>query len=183
MNFGHEALTQAGGLLLRVPAALIILLSREWFTARMLGEKDTNVLEEFSLVSFASLVFSGAAPGGLIRDRPYPLLRFLHGQIWLMAIVALATVYVLLKAPQSDSFSAHFSAVFIGQAWGLWALNWIPLPPFDAAASYFSPYMQWKPFALFAHVLAIFVSIALLLPFWRFDWLTGKILLRWLQIA
>ena len=112
-----------------------------------------------------------------------PLLRFLHGQLWLVVLLAVGVLYVLLKSPAPDTFSARFSAVFLTQTWGLLLLNFIPLPPFDAAATYFGPYMQWKMFSVLVIFLSIVVFVLLSYNFCRGDFVTGKFLLRWLHLV
>ncbi len=183
MGFLTSAVDQAGTLVLSIPCALIILLSREWYAAKMTGDKEALILAEFPLVSFACLALNGAAPGGLLRDKPLPLLRFLHGQLWLVILIAVAVLYVLLKGPAPDTFSARFSAVFITQTWGLLVLNFIPLPPFDAAATYFGPYMQWKMFSVLVILLTVTATVFLSYNFWRGDFVTGKFLLQWLHLV
>ncbi|MBN8222301.1 MAG: hypothetical protein J0L53_15370 [Spirochaetes bacterium] len=183
MGFLTQAVDQAGALVLTIPCALIVLLTREWYAAKMTGDKDAQLLAEFPLVSFACLALNGAAPGGLLRDKPMPLLRFLHGQLWLVVLLAVGVLYVLLKSPAPDTFSARFSAVFLTQTWGLLLLNFIPLPPFDAAATYFGPYMQWKMFSVLVIFLSIVVFVLLSYNFWRGDFVTGKFLLRWLHLV
>ena len=183
MGFLTQAVDQAGALVLTIPCALIVLLTREWYAAKMTGDKDAQLLAEFPLVSFACLALNGAAPGGLLRDKPMPLLRFLHGQLWLVVLLAVGVLYVLLKSPAPETFSARFSAVFLTQTWGLLLLNFIPLPPFDAAATYFGPYMQWKMFSVLVIFLSIVVFVLLSYNFWRGDFVTGKFLLRWLHLV
>lgn len=183
MGFLAGAVDQAGTLVLSIPCALVVLLSREWYTAKMTGDKEAQPFREFPLVSFACLALNGAAPGGLLRDKPFALPRFLHGQLWLIVLLAVGLIYVLLKGPAAESFSARFSAVFLTQTWGLFVLNLIPLPPFDAAGSYFAPYMQWKMFSIFVVLLHVVALVLLGYNFWRFDILTGKFLLNWLSLA
>ncbi len=177
-----QAFEQAGDLFITVPSALTVLLSREWFCARMGGDSESSPLADFSLVSFASLTLNSAAPGGLLRDRPMPLIRFMHGQLWLIILLAIGIAYAAIKGPVPESFSARFSAVFLKQSWALFILNWIPLPPFDAASVYFAPFMQWKMFSLMNATLAIIVAIALSYGFWRLDFFTGNFLVQWLRL-
>jgi hypothetical protein len=183
MNFLSSAVDQAGTLILSIPCALTILLSREWYASKMTGDKEMQPLREFPLAAFASLALNGAAPGGVLKDKPFALLRFLHGQLWLIVLIAVAVTYVLLKGPTPESFSARFSAVFLSQAWGLFIFNLIPLPPFDAAATYFSPYMQWKMFSILVILMNLAALVLLSYNFWRIDILTGKFLLQWLRLA
>lgn len=174
---------QAGDLLITVPSALTVLLSREWFCARMAGDSESNPISDFSLISFASLSLNGIAPGGLLRDRAMPLLRFMHGQLWLIILLTIGTAYAAIKGPVPESFSARFSAAFLKQSWALFLINWIPLPPFDAASVYFAPFMQWKMFDLLNGMLGILVLVAFSYGFWRSDTLTGNFLVHWLKIA
>ena len=183
MGFLASAVDQAGTLVLTIPCALVILLSREWYTAKMTGDKEAQVLAEFPLLAFACLALNGAAPGGLLRDKPMPLLRFLHGQLWLTILLMVGVVYVLLKGPAPDTFSARFSAVFLTQTWGLLLLNFIPLPPFDAASTYFAPYMQWKMFSILVILMNLAVLTVLSYNFWRGEFITGKFILQWLRLA
>jgi hypothetical protein len=183
VNLFQSAIDQAGGLLISIPSALLILISREWYTGKMTGNKEVNPAGEFSLFSFACLVLTGTAPGGLLRDQPFALLRFLHGQLWLVILLALGVLYALIKDPQPDSFSARFSATFLMQVWAVFVINFIPLPPFDAAATYFSPYMQWKMFTALVALLNMALMVTLIYPFWRLDFLTGKFLVQWLRLA
>lgn len=183
MEFVSHLTAASGDLLLTIPSALIILMSREWFCARMAGDKEFRATTEFSLISFASLSLTGIAPGGLIRESIVPLLRFLHSQLWLLILLAMGIIYVLLKSPEMNSFSARFSAVFLQQTWALFIINFIPLPPFDAATTYFAPYMQWRFFSIFIDTLAILALVIFLYDFWRIDFLTGAFLTRWLGIA
>ena len=183
MGFLSATIDQAGNLVLAIPCALIILISREWYTAKMIADKEALILAEFPLISFACLALNGAAPGGLLKDKPLPLLRFVHGQLWLVILMAVGLTYVLIKGPAPDTFSARFSAVFITQAWGLLILNFIPLPPFDAAITYFAPFMQWKMFSIFVNVLTLAALVLLSYSFWRLDFVTGKFILQWLKLA
>lgn len=183
MGFLQHTIDQAGELILAVPSALIILLSREWYCARMTEDKESHPFRDFALLSFASLALTGTAAGGLLRDRPYALLRFLHGQLWLVLLIVIGVVYVLIKGPATDSFSARFSAIYLCQAWSLLIVNFIPLPPFDAAATYFAPYMQWRMFSVLVSALSLTVLVACTYNFWRIDFLTGKFLTRWLSLA
>lgn len=183
MGFLQHTIDQAGELILAIPSALIILLSREWYCARMAEDKESHPFRDFPLISFASLCLTGTAAGGLLRDRPYALLRFLHGQLWLVLLIVIGVVYALIKNPAADSFSARFSAVYLCQAWSLFIVNFIPLPPFDAAATYFSPYMQWRMFTLLVSALSLAVLVFCTYDFWRIDFLTGKFLTRWLSLA
>lgn len=178
-----QAFAQASDLFITVPSALTILLSREWFCARMGGDSESTPLADFSLVSFASLTLNGSAAGGLLRDRPMALLRFMHGQLWLIILLTIGVAYAAIKAPAPMSFSAGFSAVFLKQTWALFIINWIPLPPFDAASVYFAPFMQWKLFHALNLTLAIIVAVALSFSFWRIDFFTGNFLVQWLKLA
>lgn len=183
MGFLQQTIDQAGELVIAIPSALIILLSREWFCARMTGEKESHPFRDFSVLSFASLCLTGTGPGGMLRNHPYPLLRFLHAQLWLVLLLVIGIIYALIKGPSADSFSAHFSAIFLCQAWSLFVVNFIPLPPFDAAATYFAPYMQWRMFSLIVAALSIAVIVACTYNFWRIEFLTGKFLTRWLNLV
>lgn len=183
MGFLQHAVDQAGELVLSIPVALVILLSREWFCARMTEDKEAHPFRDFPLITFASLALTGTGPGGLLRDRPYALLRFLHGQLWLVILLVIGIVYILIKAPAIESFSARFSAVYLKQAWSLMVINFIPLPPFDAALTYFAPYMQWRMFSLLVALLGVTALVLFTFDFWRLDFLTGKFLLQWLRLA
>jgi hypothetical protein len=178
MNLLNSALNNVGDLVLSIPCALLVLLSREWYAARMSGDKESVPLMDFSLISFASLSLNGAAPGGLLSDKPYALLRFLHGQLWLTILLGLGIVYVLLKGPGSETFAGRFSAIYLTQVWALLLFNFIPVPPFDASIIYFSPYMQWKMFTVMTGVLGFITLILFSYGFWRVDFLTGRFLLE-----
>lgn len=182
MNILNSALTEVGDLILSIPCALLILLSRQWYAAKMAGDKESVPLMDFSLISFASLSLNGAAPGGLLSDKPYALLRFLHGQLWLVVLLTLGIVYVLLKGPGSETFAARFSAIYLTQVWALLVFNFIPIPPFDASIIYFSPYMQWKMFTFIAGILSFTALVLFSYSFWRIDFFTGKFLLEWLRL-
>lgn len=182
MNLLNSALHEAGDLVLSIPSALLVLLSRGWFSARMAGDREFAPLADFSLISFASLSLNGAAPGGLLSDKPYALLRFLHGQLWLTILLGLGILYVILKGPGAETFAARFSAIFLTQVWALMLINFIPLPPFDASIIYFSPYMQWKMFSVLTGILSFATLIFFSYSFWRIDFLTGRFLLEWLKL-
>lgn len=183
MGFLQHTVDQAGELILSIPSALIIILSREWFCGRMTGDKESHPLTDFPLVTFACVCLTGTGPGGLLKDKPLPLLRFLQGQLWLLILVTIGVVYVMIKGPAPETFSARFSAIFLTQAWALLVINFIPIPPFDAAAIYFAPYMQWRMFSVVVATLAIGALILLSYDFWRVDFLTGKFLVRWLRLV
>jgi hypothetical protein len=183
MGILQHTVDQAGALILTIPSALIIIISREWFAARMTGEKTTEALKSFSLLSFACLALNGTAPGGLLRDRPYALLRFLYGQLWLLILIAVGVIYVMIKGPSSGTFAARFSAVYLSHAWSLLILNFLPFPPFDAALAYFAPYMQWKLFSVITGLLSFSLLVVLTYDFWRMDWITGKFMLEWLRLV
>lgn len=178
-----QILEQSGELLISIPAALTVLLSRAWYCARMTGERDTDILADFSLLSFAGLSLNGVAPGGLLRESAMPLLRLLYGQLWLLLLTLVAVVYVLLKVPEPGSFSARFPLAVIQQSWSLLLFNLLPLPPFDAALSYFAPMMQWR----FFHALSVLLSLLTLFvcsyDFWRTDFLTGRFIAQWLKLV
>jgi hypothetical protein len=178
----QHAVDQAGNLLLAIPSALTILLTREWFCARMAGDREASPFMNFSIISFASLALNGVSAGGLLRDTAMPLLRLLHGQLWLLILLAIGIVYTALKGPVIDSFSARFAATFLKQAWALFLINWIPLPPFDAAALYFAPFMQWKLFDVLNAGLGLVTLILFSFSFWRVDAITGNFLVHWLKL-
>lgn len=183
MGILQYTVDQAGALILAIPSALVIMLSREWFCSRMAGDKEVQPFNEFSLLSFASLSLNGIAPGGILRDQPPAFLRFFYGQIWLLILIVLGCTYVLIKGPAADTFSARFSAVFLTQAWAMLIINFLPLPPFDAAAAYLGPYMQWRAFSIAVTVLSAAALILFSYTFWRSDFLTGKFLIRWLKLT
>ena len=178
----QHAMDQAGNLLLAIPSALTILLTREWFCARMAGDREVSPFINFSLISFASLSLNGVAPGGLLRETAMPLLRLLHGQLWLLILIAIGIIYTALKGPAVDSFSARFAATFLKQAWALFLINWIPLPPFDAAALYFAPFMQWKLFDILNAAFGLIALFIFSYGFWRADVITGNFLVHWLKL-
>ncbi|HRP68851.1 MAG TPA: hypothetical protein PLY93_04910 [Turneriella sp.] len=183
MNFFHILFDQTGLLFITIPSALIILISRTWFASKMAGEKDAQPLADFSIASFACLTLTGAAPGGLIQNKPLPLLRFLYGQLWLVFLILMGILYAAIKGPAPDTFAARFSAVFISQAWATFLFNFIPLPPFDAAAGYFSAYTQWRFFAVLVTALTFIVLVILSFDFWRTNFITGGFLLQWLKLT
>ncbi len=183
MNFFNALFEQSGLLLVTIPSALVILVSRTWFAAKMAGDKEVRPFTEFSLPSFICLTLTGAAPGGVIRDKPLPLLRFAYAQLWLIILLAVGIIYTLLKAPAPDTYSARFVTVFISESWAMFVLNFIPLPPFDAAAGYFSQYTQWKMFSVLNSTLTFVVLFILSFNFWRLDFFTGGFLLKWLNLA
>jgi len=176
------SVADASVLVLSIPAALITTISRTWYADKMAKVSDSRPLKDFPLLSFASLALTGGAPGGIIADKPMPFARFIYGQTWLLILLAVAVLYVLIKGPAADTFSARFSAVFISQVWCLLVLNLIPLPPFDAAAIYFAPYMQWRAFSVLMIILTLSALVLLSYDFWKIDFLTGKFLLRWLSL-
>lgn len=183
VNFLAPIFEQSGDLVFSIPAALTILLSREWYCARMAGERDSDTLANFSLLSFMGLSLNGVAPGGLLRESALPVLRFVHGQVWLLILLSVAIVYVLLKGPAAGSFSARFPLALIMQSWSLLLFNFIPLPPFDASVTYFAPLMQWRFFSLLV-ILLSGISIFLFgYDFWRTDFLTGRFIAQWLKLV
>lgn len=173
----------ASGLVYAIPAALIIVISREWYADKMSGLQEIQPLKDFPLLSFASLCLTGGAPGGLIVDKPAPTLRYFYGQLWLIILIIISIIYVLIKGPAVDSFAARFAAVFLSQLWTLFILNLIPIPPFDAAIFYFAPYMQWRAFSIMVTALSFIAIFLLGYTFWRTDLLSGKFLLRWLSLV
>jgi hypothetical protein len=183
VNFLGQLLEQSGELVFSIPAALTILLSREWYCARMTGEPDADVLSNFSLLSFMGLTLNGVAPGGLLRESALPVLRFIHGQIWLLILLSIAIIYVLLKEPAAGSFSARFPLALIMQSWSLLLFNFIPLPPFDASVTYFAPMMQWRFFSLLVIILSGFSLFVFSYGFWRTDFLTGRFIAQWLKLV
>lgn len=182
MNILQALIDRSGGLLFSIPAALIILLSREWYCARMTGEKEKDLLTDFSLLSFCGLSLNGIAPGGLLRENAAPVLRFVHGQLWLLLLLFVGVIYVMLKGPQPETFTARFFAAFVEQSWALLVINFIPLPPFDAATTYFSSLMQWRFFSLVVMLLSFASIVIFSYEFWKTDFLTGRFLSQWLRL-
>lgn len=181
MSF-EQIVAESQDLFFSIPAALVILLSREWYCAYMTGERDANIFSRFSLLSFAGLSLNGTAPGGLVRESMLPLIRFVHGQLWLMLLIAIGVIYVLLKDPLPTSFSARFPLALIMQSWSLMIFNFIPLPPFDAASLYFSQLMQWRFFTLLVALLSSLSLFVFSYDFWRTDFLTGRFIGQWLKL-
>ncbi|MCS6972353.1 MAG: hypothetical protein N2Z22_10040 [Turneriella sp.] len=180
--FWQQFTEEAGELFISIPAALVILLSREWYCAQIAGERGSDILARFSLLSFAGLSLNGTAPGGLLRECNMPLLRFLHGQLWLLILVGIAAVYAWLKSPLPESFAARFPLAIIMQSWSLFVVNWIPLPPFDAALFYFSPYLQWRFFTALTTLLSLLSIVVFAYGFWRVPLVTGKFWGQWLKL-
>lgn len=178
----EQIVAQSQDLFFSIPAALTILLSREWYCAYMTGERDANIFSQFSLLSFAGLSLNGTAPGGLLRESNFPLIRFIHGQLWLVLLIAVAVIYVLLKDPLPASFSARFPLALIMQSWSLLVFNFIPLPPFDAAGLYFSRLMQWRFFTLLVALLSFISLLLFSYDFWKTDFLTGRFIGKWLKL-
>jgi hypothetical protein len=182
MTFVAHVFEEAGDLFYSIPAALTILLSREWFCARMTGEGDADILANFSLLSFMGLSLTGAAPGGLLRESARPVVRFVSGQLWLLFLIFVGVIYVLLKGPVPGSFSARFSAALITQSWALFVFNFTPVPPFDASLIYFARMMQWRFFTLLVTILSSLTLFAFSYSFWRMDFLTGRFIAQWLKL-
>lgn len=178
-----QILEQSGELVFAIPAALTVLLSREWYCARVTGQRDTDILAGFSLLSFIGLSLNGVAPGGLLRESALPVLRFIHGQLWLLLLIFLGVLYVLLKGPEAGSFSARFPLAVIMQSWSLLLFNFIPVPPFDASVTYFAPMMQWRFFSLLTNFLSAIILFVFSYGFWRTDFLTGRFIAQWLKLA
>ncbi|MFZ5627616.1 MAG: hypothetical protein ACOY5B_00695 [Spirochaetota bacterium] len=183
MSFLAQVFDQAGDLFFSIPAALTVLLSREWYCARMTGERDIDVLSGFSLLSFMGLSLNGVAPGGLLRESALPVLRFVHGQLWLLLLILVGVVYVLLKGPLPGSFAARFPLAIITQSWTLLVFNFIPLPPFDASVTYFASMMQWRFFSLLVILLSALSLFVFSYGFWRIDFLTGRFIAQWLKLV
>lgn len=182
MSILAQIFEQSGDLFFAIPAALTVLLSREWYCARMTGERDADILARFSLLSFMGLSLNGVAPGGLLRESALPVLRFIHGQIWLLLLILVGVIYVLLKGPEAGSFSARFPLALIMQSWSLLLFNFIPVPPFDASVTYFAPMMQWKFFSLLVILLSAISLFVFSYGFWRTDFLTGRFIAQWLKL-
>jgi hypothetical protein len=182
MDFVAQIVEQAGDLFFSIPAALTILLSREWYCARMTGERDTDVVANFSLLSFVGLSLNGVAPGGLLRESALPVLRFVHGQLWLLFLILVGVIYVLLKGPVPGSFSARFPLALITQSWTLLVFNFIPVPPYDASVTYFASMMQWRFFSLLVILLSGLTLFVFSYSFWRIDFLTGRFIAQWLKL-
>ncbi|GAB4430978.1 MAG: hypothetical protein OHK0011_13780 [Turneriella sp.] len=182
MVFLEHIFEQAGDLFVAIPAALTVLLSREWYCARMTGERDADILANFSLLSFMGLSLNGVAPGGLLRESALPVLRFVHGQLWLLLLIVVGVIYVLLKGPVPGSFSARFPLALITQSWTLLLFNFIPVPPFDASVIYFAQMMQWRFFSLLVMLLSALTLFVFSYGFWRIDFLTGRFIAQWLKL-
>ncbi len=183
MHFLAQIFEQSYELLFSIPAALTVLLSREWYCARMTGERDKDIIASFSLLSFIGLSLNGVAPGGLLRESGRPLLRFVHGQIWLLLLIIVGAIYVLLKNPAPGSFSARFPLALITQSWTLLLFNCIPIPPFDASVTYFASMMQWRFFSLLVTLLLALTLLLFSYGFWRTDFLTGRFIAQWLKLV
>ncbi|HNJ64807.1 MAG TPA: hypothetical protein PKW28_02860 [Turneriella sp.] len=183
VGFLAQILEQSSELFFSVPAALTVLLSREWYCARMTGERDSDILANFSLLSFMGLSLNGVAPGGLLRESAMPVLRFIHGQIWLLLLILVGVIYVLLKEPAPGSFSARFPLALIAQSWTLLLFNFIPVPPFDASVTYFASMMQWRFFSLLVILLSALTLFIFSYGFWRTDFLTGRFIAQWLKLV
>jgi hypothetical protein len=183
VGYLEQIFAQAYDLLFTIPAALTVLLSREWYCARMTGESDSDIFADFSLLSFIGLSLNGVAPGGLLRECATPVRRFIHGQIWLLLLILVGAIYVLLKGPVPGSFSARFPMALITQSWALFLFNCIPLPPFDCALTYFASMMQWRFFSALVIFLSALTLFIFSYGFWRTDFLTGRFIAQWLKLV
>lgn len=172
---------QSGYLLYTLPVALLVLLSREAFRnfllSRLAKEETYPAAYYVDIFSVVSLALTGGGWGGLLhRKRRDTLLTFSLSQFWLLMLVGLGVLYWYLKKPDAGSYVSFFTLTFVKQCWVLFFINFIPLPPFDAAYFYFQPMSGGKLTPLLHSLMkTIAILLFLTLPwktaFWAADFL------------
>lgn len=174
---------QSGYLLYTLPVAVLILLSREAFRNFLLSRltKDETYPAAYYVDIFAviSLALTGGGWGGLLhRKRRDFLLTFLLSQVWLILLVGLGVLYWYLKRPDAGSYVSFFTIAFVKQCWVLFFLNFIPIPPFDAAYFYFQPMSGGKLTPLLLSLMkTVTILLFLTLP-WKPAFLAADFLVK-----
>ncbi len=182
------SLAQFGHVLFYAPAGLLVYLSREWVRSslaqKLNGEESGDIILETDLFALVCWSFSGIGWGSFCRPaRRDTLLTFMVAQLWFLALIAISIFYSRAKGLEAETFMATFFSAVIFISWtGFW-LNWIPLPPFDAAGFYLKPLYAVRfisvAIAIWKVAIVIFFTVAVRLP----EFFRGKFLLSWAGLS
>ncbi len=135
-----------GALIFSVPAALVVMLGREWFILQFRGAiPESNLWEKGAVNPFTRidlwalflLSLWGMSWGGLIqKGRKETTLTFILAQVWFVLVWLLVFIYYKLNHPIEESYLHYFLQEIMRQAWTLHLVNYLPLPPFDGSFFY-----------------------------------------------
>ena len=180
-------LTQVGELIYTVPAALVVLGSREWVRNGILTRLHREDPQEFPVyiepLALGTLIVTQSCWGGLNqRYRRDNWLSFLLSQGWLYVLFALSLVYFDVKDLEKETYLYSFIGYVAIMSWATALVNWLPLPPFDASFFYFQPFVNRAVSQGLSVITRIsgFVVLALLMP--NSSWLRGEQMLQFVGL-
>ena len=187
MSQVHEYLFMKFGMLIYIlPAALILLIGREWYLFSVMSklgvfsethytEKTKNPFLTFDLWSFITLIFGGYAWGGLInREKNDTIVSFIFAQLWFVLCIIIAFIFLQAKDLEKTSYMHMFLLEIIKKSWVLHLFNYLPIPPFDG--SFF--YMQKRNMHSVTIVSKIAMTVFILFFPLKNDFLSGQSFLK-----
>lgn len=177
-----------GGLIFSVPAALLVLLGREFFILQFRGaipesnlwqKGSVNALTRVDLWSFFLVSLWGFGWGGLVqKGRKETMLTFILAQLWFVLIAVIVIIYVKLNHPVEGGYIYLLMHEVLRQAWTLHLINYIPIPPFDASVFYVPNINQNIRYAL-----KIIVTILLIFGVSENSFINGLDFVNWLNLG
>lgn len=171
MDFGIS-LRSLGELIYTIPAGLVIFFSRaafhEMLERRIEGLEKKEITESIDIFGLGVFLLYGVSWGGMLySSRKNNMIIFLLNQLFFIFAILVTIVYLILKNPQEGTYVFFFSVKMLQYLVTLFIVNWVPLPPFDAAILYWTPRGR---FSVMDRLNTVFkLSVFLILVFGWFD--------------
>lgn len=142
------SLLSLGEMIYTIPAGFFIYFSRsvfhEMLQNRILGEEKEHVWESIDIFALGVFFIYGISWGGMLRwGKRKSFLLYVFSQFFYLILIALSIIYFQLKNPVEGSYLFYFSIKIVQYLIGLFLLNFIPLPPFDASMLYWPLHGQF----------------------------------------
>ena len=166
MNSLEAFIYQIDYLTYSFPAALVVLMSREWAAINLMRsqvpKQEGPYMSEFSAIdplALFCLSLTNVSWGNFLqKNRKDQWLSFLISQLALLLLILILIFYLKMKMPSKEGYLFLFCNAIIQQSWAVFLVNLIPLPPFDL--SFF--YMQ-KPMLSLLQLVSKVIFLVLLL--------------------
>ncbi|MDH4200359.1 MAG: hypothetical protein OEV66_08280 [Spirochaetia bacterium] len=180
--------TATGMFVIAIPAAIIVLIGREWFLLELMSRlgifvethysarQTKNPLLTFDVWAFIVLCFSGYSWGGfIVKNKKDTISSYIFGQLWFIMVMLIAFIFLHAKDISKTSYMYLILIDILKKSWSLHLLNYLPLPPFDA--SFF--YMQKPALKKFGAIFKIIATIVIIFFPATNDFITGESFLLW----
>ena len=176
MDFLQAFIYQIDYLTYSFPAAVLVLMSREWAVINLMRTQDmkssglyANAFSAIDPLALFCLSLVNISWGNFLqKERRDHWVSYLIAQLALLLLMLILIFYLKMNKPPKEEYLFLFCNAMIQQSWAVFLFNLVPIPPFDL--SFF--YMQRPALRLICLVSKIGLLVLLLGNFFNIaDWI------------